>query len=95
LNHVVHEFQASRDEGDRGPPFGRGLDPFAGEGDDLPYKVEVWDDTGVYPERVVAVSANPSIGYAAYYAAAREFPGRVITLRHRGEILSRWTVPKA
>jgi hypothetical protein len=95
LDQVVRQFQASRDQGDRGPPFGSGFGPLAGEGDDLPYKVEVWDETGVYPERVVAVSANPSIGYAAYYAAAREFPGRIITLRHKGEILSRWTVSKA
>jgi hypothetical protein len=61
------------------------------EREDLPYRVEVWDETARYVEHVVAVSANPSIGYAAYYAAAREFPGRDITLRHKDRILSRWT----
>jgi hypothetical protein len=64
---------------------------FPTQGDDLAYKVEVWDETGKFVEQVVAVSATPAIGYAAYYAAAREYPGRSITLRHRKAIVSRWT----
>lgn len=67
---------------------------FAGdphEHEELPYKVEVWDETAAFVEHVVAVSANPAIGFAAYYAAAREFPGRDVTLRFKGRILSRWT----
>ena len=63
------------------------------EGEDLPYKVEVWDAQARYVEQVVAVSISPAIGYAAYYAATREYPGRSITLRHRGEVISRWTGP--
>jgi hypothetical protein len=39
---------------------------------------------------LVAVSASPSIGYAAYYAATREYPGRVVVLRHQDRIMSRW-----
>ena len=61
------------------------------EGEDLPYKVEVWDESGKFVEQIVAVSVSPAIGYAAYYAATREFPGRSITLRHKGSVLSRWT----
>jgi hypothetical protein len=76
------------DEGDRTPsPLGG----FLREGDDLPYRVEVWDEAGHYVERVVAVSASPAIGYAAYYAATREFPGRAITLRHNKAVISRWS----
>ncbi|WP_187149085.1 hypothetical protein [Phenylobacterium zucineum] len=41
-------------------------------------------------ERVLAVSSSPSIGYAAYYAATREYPGRQVTLRHKSSVLSRW-----
>lgn len=73
---------------------GRPSAGFAGlprENEDLPYKVEVWDEGGEFVEHVVAVSANPAIGFAAYYAAAREFPGRDITLRHNGRVLSRWS----
>ncbi|MET0295231.1 MAG: hypothetical protein ABW042_09470 [Phenylobacterium sp.] len=40
---------------------------------------------------MAAVSLSPAIGYAAYFAATREFPGRVITLRHKASIISRWT----
>jgi hypothetical protein len=67
--------------------------PFAGfplDGEELPYKVEVWDEAGQVVEQVVAVSVSPAIGYAAYYAATREFPGRPITLRHRSRVISRW-----
>jgi hypothetical protein len=59
--------------------------------EELPYKVEVWDVTGAFVEHVVALSTNPAVGFAAYYAAAREYPGRDITLRHRDSTLSRWT----
>ena len=61
------------------------------ENEDLPYKVEVWDETGKFVEQVVAISASPAIGYAAYYAATREFPGRTVTLRHKASVLSRWS----
>lgn len=64
---------------------------FPAEGEDLPYRVELWDETGKFVERVVAVSLSPAIGYAAYYAATREFPGRAITLRHKASVVSRWT----
>jgi hypothetical protein len=64
---------------------------FPTEGEDLTYKVEVWDETGEFVEQVVAVSVSPGIGYAAYYAATREYPGRCITLRHRSTTVSRWT----
>lgn len=64
---------------------------FPTQDDDLAYKVEVWDETGKFVEQIVAISATPAIGYAAYYAATREYPGRSITLRHRKAIVSRWT----
>jgi hypothetical protein len=67
-------------------------DPTAREG--LPYKVEIWDESGAAVEQVVAVTANASIGYAAYYAATREFPDRRITLRHKNSVVARWNGPK-
>ena len=76
-------------EGDDGG--GAGFAGYPLDAEDLPYKVEVWDDGGKFVEHVVAMSANPAVGFAAYYAAAREFPGRDITLRHKDRVLSRWT----
>jgi hypothetical protein len=58
--------------------------------EDLPYRVELWDETRKTVEQVLAVTANAGIGYAAYYAATREHPHRYITLRHKNAIVSRW-----
>lgn len=63
------------------------------ENEDLPYKVELWTAVKHSVERVLAVTANASIGYAAYYAATREHPDRYVTLRHKNSIVSRWNGP--
>jgi hypothetical protein len=62
--------------------------------EDLPYKVELWDESRTIVEQVLAVTANGSIGYAAYYAAAREYPDRYVTLRHKNNIISRSNPPQ-
>ena len=67
--------------------------PLPTAGEDLPYKVELWDAEKKTVEVVLAITANSSIGFAAYYAATREFPDRFITLRHKGGVLSRWNGP--
>ena len=61
--------------------------------DDLPFKVELWNADRGSVELVLAVTASGSIGYAAYYAATREFPGRYIVLRHDDAVLARWNSP--
>ena len=71
-------------------PSGRGTAPR----EDLPYKIEIWNETGAAVEQVIAVTANASIGYAAYYAATREYPDRHITLRHKNSVVARWRGPK-
>jgi len=63
------------------------------EHDDLPYRVELWNESKSDVEHIMAVTASASIGYAAYYAATREYPGRYITLRHKTQVLSRWNGP--
>lgn len=69
------------------------FDRDAPENEELPYKVELWDPTRSSVETVLAVTANGSIGYAAYYAATREYPDRYVTLRHKNSIVSRWNGP--
>jgi hypothetical protein len=71
------------------PRFDRDQNP----GEELPYKVELWNTAGTSVELILAVTASPSIGYAAYYAATREHPNRQITLRHKNSIISRWPGP--
>lgn len=62
--------------------------------EDLPYKVELWDERRASVEQVLAVTANGTIGYAAYYAAVREHPSRYVTLRHNNNIVSRSHPPE-
>jgi hypothetical protein len=88
---LAFKLQAPADPPEGGGPGSGAHRMIPIEGDDLPYKVEVWDASGEFVEQVVAVSANPAVGFAAYYAAAREFPGRDVTLRHKDRVLSRWT----
>ena len=64
--------------------------PLPSDFEDLPYRVEVWDATGSFPESLVAITVTPALAYAAYYAAAREFHGRDVTVKHKGQTLSRW-----
>ena len=72
-------------------PFRRDRD--AADREDLPYKVELWDEAGSSVEQVLAVTSSGSIGFAAYYAATREYPARYVTLRHKNSIVSRWNGP--
>ncbi len=81
--------------------FGSGSDAEDGPGEpthsarpstgheDLPYRVELWDEAKRSVEQVLAVTTSGSIGYAAYYAAMREYPDRYITLRHRNRTVAR------
>lgn len=88
---AAHQFRPPDEPSDEDPKTPGSYGEFPVESDDLPYKVEVWDETGKFVEQVVAVSVSPAIGYAAFYAATREYPGRAITLRHRASVISRWT----
>jgi hypothetical protein len=65
------------------------------EHEDLPYKVELWDEAQASVVQTLAITANGSIGFAAYYAATREFPDRHVTLRHKDKIISRSSSPSA
>ena len=81
---------ASCDDGGDPPPGAWSDGASAAEFEDLPYRVEVWDETSEGPEVLVAVSISASLAYAAYYAAAREFFGRDITISHKGAIIAHW-----
>jgi hypothetical protein len=88
LAGLIYRFApAGSREGGGGEPSSQ---PAPTEREDLPYKVEVWDQAKLAVEQVLAVTASGSIGYAAYYAATREFPNRRITLRHKNRIMSQW-----
>ena len=62
-----------------------------GSGEGLPYRVDLWSGPhGAGVPEGLALSANPGVAYAAFYAAARLFPNRHITLSAGGRIISRF-----
>ncbi|MDX8491768.1 hypothetical protein [Mesorhizobium captivum] len=88
----LYSFAPENEPGDdEGSPASHEHDP--AEHDELPYKVELWNAAKNGVEQVLAVTANASIGYAAYYAATREHPDRYVTLRHKNSFVSRWNGP--
>lgn len=67
--------------------------PDSAKNEELAYRIELWDRGCALVERVLAVTSSSSIGFAAFHAAAREYPDRYITLRYRGSTLNRWNSP--
>jgi len=62
--------------------------------DELPYLVELWDEEKQAVDLVLAVTAHGSIGFAAYYAAIREYPNRYVTLRLNDKTIARSSEPR-
>jgi hypothetical protein len=86
-----HHYElAGENDPDGGPSSRTPFDRQTAGREDLPFRVELWDEARKTVEQVLAVTANAGIGYAAYYAATREHPQRYITLRHKNAIVSRW-----
>lgn len=54
---------------------------------------KLWNEARTAVEQVLAITANASIGYSAFYAAARDHFDRYITLRHKNTIVNRWNGP--
>lgn len=81
------------DPNDGGPEDPSLFGSFLVEQEDLAYKVELWNDAKTAVEQVLAVTVSASLGYAAYYAATKEYAERYLTLRHKNRILSWWNGP--
>jgi len=55
--------------------------------DHLPFKIELWDDTGTQVTSVLARAGNHAIAQSAFVAATRLYPSRIVTLRHGARVL--------
>jgi hypothetical protein len=86
----VHRLQGSDDPSNGQAAGGLPGIPAPDPSEDLPYRVELWQQDRQGVEIVLAVTASASIGYAAFYAASREYPERLVSLRHKGRFVSRW-----
>ena len=61
--------------------------------EEFAYKVELWNEERQTVEQVLAVATSAAIAHAAFYAAAREFGDRYVTLKHKGTVINRWNGP--
>ncbi len=59
----------------------------------LPFAVEEWDATGNHIERVLARAANVLLARAAFEAAAKLYPGHVLTLRNGTRVVASLNLP--
>ena len=50
---------------------------------DLPYSVELWDDSDSHVEELIALTGDYRVARAAYQEAVKRRPGRIVTLRQR------------
>jgi hypothetical protein len=52
--------------------------------DDLPFRVELWDDKDSRLEEIIALASDYATAKSAYEGAVKRRPGRLITLRQKG-----------
>jgi hypothetical protein len=90
----LHVMPEERDDAGDIPKSGGSRRARAPRDDDLPFRIELWNQDRTAVERILATTVNSSIGYAAYHAATREYPDRYVTFRHRNRILARWNAPQ-
>ena len=53
----------------------------AGRDDDLPFRIERWDDGHQHVEELIALVSNFTTAQTAYHDAVKRRPGKLITLR--------------
>jgi hypothetical protein len=56
--------------------------------DDLPYLVEQWDDADRYVDELIALTGDYRVARAAFAEAAKQRPGRIVTLRQKTRLLA-------
>ena len=57
----------------------------ASHDDDLPYRVDVWDDKDTHIEEIIALTSDYAT--AKYEEAVKRRPGRFITLREKARVI--------
>ena len=60
-----------------------------GRDDDLPYRVELWDDADRHVEEVIALASDYTSACGAYEEALKRRPGKLITLRQKARVIKK------
>jgi hypothetical protein len=61
----------------------------AGRDDDLPFRVELWDDHDRHIEEVIALVSDYTTARSAYEEAVKRRPGKLITLRQKARVIQK------
>lgn len=57
--------------------------------DDLPFRIELWDDADQHVGEVIALVSDFSTASSAYEEAVKRRPGKLITLRQKARVIKR------
>jgi hypothetical protein len=63
-----------------------------GRDDDLPFRVELWDDKDGHIEEVIALASDYTTAKNAYEEVIKRRPGKLITLRQKGRVIQSKTL---
>jgi hypothetical protein len=61
----------------------------AGRDDDLPFRIELWDDADTRIEEVIALTADFTSACGAYDEAVKRRPGKLVTLRQKARVIKK------
>jgi hypothetical protein len=61
----------------------------AGRDDDLPFRIELWDDGDRHVEEVIALASDFSTAQSVYDEAVKRRPGKLITLRQKARVIKK------
>ena len=60
-----------------------------GRDDNLPFRIELWDEADRHIEEVIALAADFASGCGAYDEAVKRRPGKLITLRQKARVIKK------
>jgi hypothetical protein len=55
--------------------------------DDLPFRIDLWDDKDGHIEEVIAMVGDYATACSAFDEAVKRRPGRIITLRQKTRVI--------
>ena len=58
-----------------------------GRDDDLPFRIELWDEKDLHVEELIALTSDFFAASSAYEEAVKRRPGKLITLRQKARII--------
>jgi len=60
-----------------------------GRDDDLPFRIELWDEADRHIEEVIALASDFASACGAYDEAVKRRPGKRITLRQKSRVIKK------